>query len=80
MIELKGMEDDPLVQIRVFTSEMEADIAKSALDAFGVDCVIGRDDCGGQRPHLSFSGGIRLLVRAEDAQRAEQVLMPEKFG
>jgi Putative prokaryotic signal transducing protein len=63
-----------LIQIRSFTNEMEAEIAKSALDAFGIECMISRDDCGGQRPHLAFSGGIRLLVRADDAERAEEVL------
>ena len=66
-----------LVQICSFTSEMEADIAKSALEAFGIECMISRDDCGGQRPHLAFSGGIRLLVRAQDAQSAREVLKGE---
>lgn len=67
-------DDSQLTPVRVFTSEVEAEIAKAALDAFGVDSIINRDDCGGQRPHLSFSGGIQLLVRTEDAARAEEVL------
>lgn len=35
-----------------------------------------RDDCGGQRPDLVFTGsrGIRLIVKAEDAERADEVL------
>ena len=68
------MAESELIEVRSFTSEMEADIAKSALEAFGIQCMISRDDCGGQRPHLAFSGGIRLLVRAEDATSAEEVL------
>jgi hypothetical protein len=68
------MEESYLVPVRVLTSEVEAEIAKAALEAFGIDCMISHDDCGGQRPHLSFSGGIRLLVRADDLQRAEEVL------
>lgn len=68
------MSEADLIVIRSFTTEVEADIAKSALQAFGVDCMISRDDCGGQRPHLAFSEGIRLLVRPADAERAEQVL------
>ena len=68
------MAESELVEIRSFTTEMEADIARSALEAFGVECMISRDDCGGQRPHLTFGGGIRLLIRAEDADRAEEVL------
>jgi hypothetical protein len=63
-----------LVPVRSFTTDMEAEIAKSALEAFGIECMISRDDCGGQRPHLAFSEGIRLLVRAEDSEKAEQVL------
>jgi hypothetical protein len=63
-----------LVTIRTFASESEAMIAKSALDAFGIDCTLGSDDCGGQRPSLAMSNGIRLVVRAGDAGRAEDVL------
>lgn len=45
------------VAVRSFTSDMEAEIAKSALEAFCIECMISRDDCGGERPHLGFSGG-----------------------
>jgi hypothetical protein len=37
--------------------------------------MIQSDDCGGVRPHL-WMGGIQLLVRDEDAQRALEVLNP----
>lgn len=63
-----------LVTIRSFISESEAEIAKSALAAFGIDCMLSRDDCGGQRPHLSLGEPIRLIVRSEDAETAEEVL------
>lgn len=62
-----------LVTVRTFTNEPEAYIAKGALEAFGIDCMIARDNCGGQRPHLTLTAGLRLVVRAEDAQRAAQV-------
>lgn len=68
------MAESDLVPVRVLTSEVEAEIAKGALEAFGIDCMISHDNCGGQRPHLSFGGGIRLLVRAGDLERAEEVL------
>lgn len=68
------MAESALIPVRSFTTEMEADIAKSALEAFGIECMISRDDCGGQRPHLAFGGGTRLLVKAEDVQSAEDVL------
>ena len=63
-----------LVTVRTFTNEAEANIAKGALEAFGIDCMITRDDCGGLRPHLTLTGGLRLLVRADDAARAAEVL------
>jgi hypothetical protein len=63
-----------LVTIRTFTSESEVNIAKSALEAFGITSMISRDDCGGQRPSLTLAGGIRLIVRSEDSGPAEDVL------
>jgi hypothetical protein len=44
------------------------------LESFGIECMIATDNCGGQRPHLDLTGGIRLLVRQDDAQRATEVL------
>jgi hypothetical protein len=63
-----------LVTIRTFASESEALIAKAALDSFGIDSTLGSDDCGGQRPSLTMANGIRLVVRAGDAEEAEDVL------
>jgi hypothetical protein len=62
------------ITIRTFISESEAEIAKGALTAFGIESLLSHDDCGGQRPHLTLTGGIRLLVRPEDAERAEEAL------
>ena len=63
-----------LITIRTFTNEFEANIAKSALEAFGIRCLISHDDCGGQRPHLTLTGGVQLVVRSADAEQAEEVL------
>ena len=63
-----------VITVRSFNSELEADIAKGALEAFGIECMLSRDDCGGQRPHLLMGAGIRLLVRSGDAERAKEVL------
>jgi hypothetical protein len=63
-----------LVTIRSFASESEALIAESALDSFGIDCIMSADDCGGLRPHLAMTRGIRLSIRSEDAAEAEDVL------
>jgi len=73
-------EQSKLITIHTFTNEPEANLAKGALEAFGIDCMIARDDCGGQRPHMALTGGLRLLVRAEDAQRAAEVLEADAEG
>ena len=72
-----GADKSELVTVATFTNEAEAQLAKGALEAFEIDCMIARDDCGGQRPHLAFTGGLRLMVRAEDVQRAADVLKPQ---
>ena len=67
------MADDELVVIRTYLNRIDAELARSALDAAGLESMIRSDDAGGQRPHL-WLGGVALLVRAEDVERAESVL------
>jgi hypothetical protein len=71
-----GGMDDTLVVIRTFLNHIDADIAHGALEAAGIDSLIRSDDCGGVRPHL-WMGGVALLVRDEDAERANEVLSTE---
>jgi hypothetical protein len=65
---------DELVVVASFPDRFAADVAKSALEANGIDCLERSDDAGGMRPHLAFTSGVTLLVRAEDAFRAAQIL------
>jgi hypothetical protein len=67
------MPDAELIVIRTFLTRVDADLAKSALDAAGIESMVRSDDAGGLRPHL-WMGGIALLVRQEDVDRAETVL------
>jgi hypothetical protein len=67
---------DSLVTVGTFLTHIDADLAKTALEAAGIDAMIQSDDCGGVRPHL-WMGGIQLLVRDEDAQRAIEILNTE---
>lgn len=66
---------DSLVPVGTFLNHIEADLAKSALEAAGIESMIVSDDCGGVRPHL-WMGGVQVLVRDEDAQRAIEILNP----
>jgi hypothetical protein len=65
--------DDPLRVIRTFVNNFDAEMARSALEAAGIDAMIRSDDCGGTRPHL-WLGGVELLVRQEDAAEADELL------
>ena len=62
-----------MVVIRTFLNHLDADLAKSALEAAGIPSVIRADDCGGVRPHL-WMGGVELLVDEPDQAQAEEVL------
>jgi hypothetical protein len=61
------------VRVRTYLNEIECDLAKTALEAAGIESLVRADDCGGLRPHLWMSG-VELLVRAEDAKRADEIL------
>ena len=71
--------DSDLVIVRTFLNRFEADVAKSALDAAGIESVIRADDAGGMRPAMSMGSAVELVVRAEDASRAAQLLEAD-FG
>ena len=65
-----------LVVLRTYVNNFDSELARGALEAAGIDSMIRADDCGGTRPHL-WMGGVALLVRAEDAERADEVLGSE---
>jgi hypothetical protein len=66
-----------LVVVHAFGSQPEADMAKSALQAAGIDAMIQADSVGGMRAHVAWSGaGFKVLVREEDAVDARAVLEP----
>jgi hypothetical protein len=67
------MTERALVVVRTFLNNVDAELARSALEAAEIESLIQADDCGGVRPHL-WMGGVELLVAAEDAAQAEEVL------
>lgn len=68
------MKTDLLV-IRNYISEFPANLAKATLEGSGIDVMLRKDDCGGMRPYLQAATGIQLLVRRDDAERADEILM-----
>jgi hypothetical protein len=63
-----------LVAVRTFLNHIDADLAKGALAAAGIESVVSADDAGGTRPHLWMGGGVRLLVRDADLKEADAIL------
>jgi hypothetical protein len=67
------VDNDELVAVRTFLNKFEAELAHGALVAADIESTIAADDAGGTRPGL-WMGGVRLLVRAEDVERAGRIL------
>jgi hypothetical protein len=67
---------DTLVVVGTYFTEVDADLARTVLEAEGIDCMIRGDDCGGVSPQL-WMHGVALLVRSEDFERARAILALE---
>jgi hypothetical protein len=67
------MSDSELAVVAVFPNRIAAEMAQGALMAEGIESVVSADDAGGVYASL-WVNGVRLLVRAEDADNAQQVL------
>ena len=61
------------VAVRTFVNSIEAEVAKTALEAVGIRALIHRDDCGGIRPSLWVTG-IGILVHTDDLALAREIL------
>jgi hypothetical protein len=71
---------DEAVVLRTYASEAVASIASSRLGFEGIETHIQKDDCGGAYPSLQMCRGVRLLVKPQDRDAAEEILhgMEEK--
>ena len=68
------MDDENLVAVGSYPNRIEAEIAQGALDAADIEAIVSADDAGGLQPGLWVGEGVRVLVRAEDAERAKKIL------
>jgi hypothetical protein len=65
------MQAAELVSLSTFPSTADALIAKGILDEVGIPSMVRADNVGGMYPAVL---GAELLVRAEDADRANDAL------
>ena len=66
-----------LVTVRTFLNRIDAELAHSVLQAANIQSFVSGDDGGGVRP-AGWMAGVRLLVRSEDAERANEILGSSK--
>ncbi|MHB1223708.1 MAG: hypothetical protein ACYC2G_06620 [Gemmatimonadaceae bacterium] len=67
------MKED-LVVLRVYADELSARLDEMALEANGVPARVSADTAGGALPSLAVAFPVRLLVRADDAVFARELL------
>jgi hypothetical protein len=62
-----------MVEVGVYRTRGDAEVAQAQLEVEGITSVIAADDAGGAYP-FDLSGGVRLLVDEEDAVYATAIL------
>jgi hypothetical protein len=64
-----------LVTIATFADVPEAELAKERLQLEGIDAFVFSENTAGIMPFLNpATGGIRLQVQPQDAERAREIL------
>jgi hypothetical protein len=63
-----------VIILRTFANELEAELARTVLEANGIPALVLRNDAGGMYPSLTFVHGVRLAVHRDDAREAIEIL------
>jgi hypothetical protein len=69
-----GESKQDLVEVARFSSRTEAEIAVARLESDGIEAFASVDDGGGAIPALDLVRGVRILVAAENEERARASL------
>lgn len=65
---------DELIVVGKYNDEWTAQVAAAALEANGIPARVLADTAGGALPSMSILFPVRLVVRAEDADLARELL------
>jgi hypothetical protein len=63
-----------LVLADSYSNQVEADVARTALEGSGIETFTSGDDLGGEAPYIAFNRGIEIFVRRDDVEAAKAVL------
>lgn len=63
--------------IKIFSSRIEAEVAKSFLKSNGIESYVSSDDAGQMYPSQQWVGGVYLLIDSKDKEAASQLLREE---
>ncbi|HEX6037169.1 putative signal transducing protein [Longimicrobium sp.] len=63
-----------IVVLRTYTNDLDAQMDAAVLEAHGVPARVSGDTAGGTYPGMALIMPTRLLVRAEDATLAAEIL------
>jgi hypothetical protein len=66
--------DEELVIAGTFPNRLDAELARGALEAAGIESFISTDDAGGLRPDLATRFGVHVVVRQSQAAEASAIL------
>ena len=62
------------VAVAVVCSVVEAQLIAGMLENYGIRAAVSADDVGGWEPQLRMTRGVRVLVSADDAVEATQLI------
>ncbi len=65
---------DKLETIKIFNSRIEAELARSYLESFGIKTKILSDDAGQSYPSLQSVRGVKLLTSPKNLKKAKELL------
>ncbi len=66
--------EEEFTELRTFGNSGEAELMKALLESAGIESFIRGDIASSVLPMINESNGIALVVRSEDAARAEEFL------
>ena len=62
------------VMIAEYSSELDAELARSRLESAGIEAWVLKDDAGGMQPQLQITQGVKLFVDETDIDEALKII------